>query len=281
MDSAVVAYAGSLESGKVAVQQLLKSQANVEKLKANLRHVEDDLVKALAVKTHKEAEWMAKTDSISSTRARIEELKKIAEDQRNRNGEYAAVLLRSQQSLEKSGADTNHRGEIQHAIEWYNRVLGFRIEAGHGVKFIFTNINPKNPMEEYSFTVHHKNDKYTLLDCTPRLNDAKELIVELNRTNGLFKFVKIMRAKFQVVAAPSGFHPQPNSLVQQCSTISLSGPGSSVSTERSESTAKESDLPTQAGEAERQSMRIPRCKPTLLSPASIRQSPRLKAKKLK
>ena len=36
-----------------------------------------------------------------------------------------------------------------------------------------------------------------MLDCDPHLNDTKELIYELNKTNGLFKFVRIMREKFQ------------------------------------------------------------------------------------
>lgn len=41
----------------------------------------------------------------------------------------------------------------------------------------------------------------SVLDCDPHLDDVKELILELNRTNGLFKFVRIMRQKFQEAAA--------------------------------------------------------------------------------
>lgn len=40
-----------------------------------------------------------------------------------------------------------------------------------------------------------------MLDCDPHLNEIKELIRELNRTNGLFKFVRDMRLKFQEAAA--------------------------------------------------------------------------------
>ena len=39
-----------------------------------------------------------------------------------------------------------------------------------------------------------------MLDCDPHLNDTKGLIYELNETNGLFKFVRIMREKFQEAA---------------------------------------------------------------------------------
>lgn len=41
----------------------------------------------------------------------------------------------------------------------------------------------------------------SVLSCEPSLNDIKELIHELNKTNGLFKFVRVMRKKFQEAAA--------------------------------------------------------------------------------
>ena len=40
----------------------------------------------------------------------------------------------------------------------------------------------------------------TVLDCDPEVNDTKELINELNQSNGLFKFVRTMREKFQEAA---------------------------------------------------------------------------------
>lgn len=41
-----------------------------------------------------------------------------------------------------------------------------------------------------------------VLDCKPKLNDIEELVHELNKSNGLYKFVRIMRGKLQ--AASSG-----------------------------------------------------------------------------
>ncbi|KAF6173522.1 hypothetical protein GIB67_042652, partial [Kingdonia uniflora] len=80
--------------------------------------------------------------------------------------------------------DTNqgirHKEHIQDAISWYNKFLGFCVEGGHGVKLIFNNINSQNPNEEYSFTLRHADDNYTLLDCDPYLGDMKEFIQELN-----------------------------------------------------------------------------------------------------
>lgn len=40
-----------------------------------------------------------------------------------------------------------------------------------------------------------------VLDCHPNVSEVKKLIHELNATNGLYRFVRTMRAKFQEVSA--------------------------------------------------------------------------------
>lgn len=40
-----------------------------------------------------------------------------------------------------------------------------------------------------------------MLKCDPHLSGTKELVDELNKSNGLFKFVRTMREKFQQAAA--------------------------------------------------------------------------------
>ncbi|KAK6920662.1 Chromosome segregation protein Spc25, C-terminal, partial [Dillenia turbinata] len=243
MDSAVTLFRKTLDSIKARAENAVQNQVKMGKLKSQLRDVEDDLVKALAAKTRNEAKRMAVVDSISATKARIDEVKKIVQDQRTRKDEFATIIAQQclvLSSRENKGDQQNeHKKEIQEAILWYNKVLGLKIEAGYGVKFIFTNINMKNPAEEYSFSVRLVNDAYTLLECNPQLNDTKELIHELNETNGLFKFVRIMRAKFQE-AAVAGSQPEPTSLCQDSSTVSISAPAPSVATENiSESPAEQ------------------------------------------
>ncbi|XP_057473610.1 kinetochore protein SPC25 homolog isoform X2 [Actinidia eriantha] len=238
-DAAIASFRKSLESTRAKAQETVQNQAKLGKLKAELREAEDDLVKALAVKTRKEATRTATMDSLSAAKARIEELQRIVEDQKARKNEYADIIRQQYEACEeKCNKNTGHRGEIEEAISWYNMVLGFRIECGHGVKFIFTNINVKNPKEEYSFSVRHENDLYTLLDCDPHLDDTKELIHELNRNNGLFKFVRIMREKFQEAVA-HGISSQVTYLDQDSSTISVYAPVSSVSTDSFVSNQKE------------------------------------------
>ncbi|XP_007036372.2 PREDICTED: probable kinetochore protein SPC25 [Theobroma cacao] len=306
IDSFTASFPTSLHSIKALAQDTAQNHVELAKMKANLRESEDELVKVLAVKTRREAKQMATRDSISALKARIEELKRTIQVQRAGRDEYAAII--SQQSLslatteEEAKHDIEENGEIQEAISWYNQVLGFQIEGGHGVKFTFNDINIKNPKQEYSFTIRHANDTYSLLDCDPQLDGIKELINELNRTNGLFKFVRIMREKFQEAVA-LGLQPQYRSLHQDSSTISMSGPALSVSTDISESSAKKNEhhIPLREvnrqfkkvnhgskspakinknqihdGEVNRHPMKV--AKSDILSPV-VRRSPRLKAKK--
>ncbi|PSR96709.1 Kinetochore protein like [Actinidia chinensis var. chinensis] len=288
-DAAIASFRKSLESTRAKAQETVQNQAKLGKLKAELREAEDDLVKALAAKTRKEAMRMTTMDSLSAAKARIEELKRIVEDQKARKNEYADIIRQQYEDLsaceEKCNKNAGHRGETEEAISWYNMVLGLRIECGHGVKFIFTNINVKNLKEEYSFSVRHENDLYILLDCDPHLDDTKELIHELNRNNGLFKFVRIMREKFQEVVA-HGISPHVTYLDQDSSTISVYAPVSSVSTDsRSEFVSNQKEI--QPEETNRQSKKVNygrggKLMAGIFSPGSaspLRRSSRSKVKK--
>ncbi|OAY47818.1 kinetochore protein SPC25 homolog [Manihot esculenta] len=275
--SFAASFSHSLDSTTSTVEETLQYQGKLGKMKSSLREAEDDFVKVLSVKTRKEAKQLAIRDSISATRARIEELKRTLQVQKARRDEYAAIM--SQQSFEKGNRDIEHKGVIQEAILWYNRVLGFHIEGGRGVKFTFNYINMSNPYEEYSFTIRHEEDTYSLLACKPHLNDTKDLIRELNRTNGLFKFVRIMREKFQEVTSLGRNFPQSPTLHQESAAVSMSAPVTSVSTDTSDSSLKENEYPH---EVNRQSKKVNLgrgTKPSILSPASVRRSPRFVKRK--
>ncbi|XP_010678828.2 kinetochore protein SPC25 homolog [Beta vulgaris subsp. vulgaris] len=233
IDSSFETFGNFLQSHRYKAQITAQNQVKLGKLKVELRELEDELVRALAVKTRREAKRIAVMDSLSETRVKVDELQKIVRDQAARKDEYAAILSEQSKTLaeseEKSHEALRNREEIQEAFIWYNRVLGFRIDGGHGVTFTFTNINKICPSEEYSFTVRHANETYTLLDCKPLLSDMEDLVLELNKSNGLFRFVRIMRGKFQ--AAASGSMSDFIYQDQDCTSISLSAPFSSVSTD--------------------------------------------------
>ncbi|KAL4297859.1 hypothetical protein GQ457_12G007930 [Hibiscus cannabinus] len=244
VDSLTASFATSLNSIKALALDTAQNRAKLSKIKDKLREAEDEFVKVLAAKTRKEAKQMDTRDSISAIKARVEKLKRTVQVQRARRDEYGSIISQESIALTKLKEKVKHEieenGEILEAISWYNRVLGFQIESGHGVRFTFYYMNIENPKQEYSFTIRHTNDAYSLLDCDPPLNGIKELIDELNRTNGLFKFVRIMREKFQEAAA-LGLQPQSTSFHQGSSALSMSGPASSVSTDRSESSTNKNE----------------------------------------
>ncbi|XP_031372485.1 kinetochore protein SPC25 homolog [Punica granatum] len=233
MDSFASSFLGALDSIKTKSQETVQNQGRLLKMKSSLKEAEDELVKALAVKTRTEAKRMATTESISAIKARVEELKRILQDQKARRDEYAAIMSRESLGLaaaeEKNEQGAKWKEEIQEAISWYSRVLGLRIEGGSGVKFMFNNVDVKRPDHVYSFTIRHANDTYTLLQCDPLVDSTKELVLELNKSNDLYKFVRIMRRKFQEAA--EGSLPQMVALPQESLTVSVSAPVTSVSTE--------------------------------------------------
>ncbi|KAL9337941.1 hypothetical protein Peur_069710 [Populus x canadensis] len=278
MDSFTASFSNSMDSVKARAEETVQNQGRLGSLKSSLKEADGEFVKVLAVKTQKEAKQLVTRDSISATRARIQKLQKSVQVQRARRDEHAAIM--SQQSLalatskETEHQDTDHKREIQEAMLWYNMVLGFKIEGGRGVKFTFNNINLKNPYKEYSFTIRYENDMYTLLACDPQLNDTKQLIHELNKTNGLFKFVRKLREKFQE-AAPLGFLPQSATLHQE-TTVSVSAPVFSDVSESPSTTSQTSD------ELKRNSKRSRHGRggrQAIMSPVSVRRSPRFKGKK--
>ncbi|KAL4282735.1 hypothetical protein GQ457_16G024240 [Hibiscus cannabinus] len=244
IDSFAASFPTSLHLIKALALDTAQNHAKLAKMKANLREAEDELVKVLAAKTRKEAKQMDTRDSISAIKARVEKLGRIVQVQRARRDEYESIISQESLALEKIEEKVKHaieeNGEIHEAISWYNRVLGFQIEGGYGVKFTFTDMNIESPKQEYSFTIRHADDAYSVLDCDPPLNGIKELVNELNRTNGLFKFVRIMREKFQEAAA-FGLQPQSTSFHRGSSAISMSGPALSVSTDGSESSTKKNE----------------------------------------
>ncbi|RDX60439.1 hypothetical protein CR513_61420, partial [Mucuna pruriens] len=258
IDAFTVSYAKSLHPLRDTAQETARCQGlQLDEVKAKLREAEDDLVKALAAKTRKEAKRMALMDAIASAKARVEDLNTSIQEQRTKKQEYAAFI--SQQSLalaaceEKLNESTEQKDETQEAISWYNRVLGIHVKGGR------------------------------VLSCEPSLSDTKKLTHELNKTNDLFKFVRVMRKKFQEAMAQgslvvtTGEH-------EESAFNSASAPVLSMSSVRSDFLGKENEHqvgPTEGNtKFKKQNIRR-RLKSAVLSPgsaSSVRQSPRLKGK---
>ncbi|KAH1246205.1 Kinetochore protein SPC25 [Glycine max] len=259
IDAFTASYRNSLQSLRTTALETARSQSELTEIQAKLREAEDDLCFGLvlcftfrAVKTRREAKRMALKAAIDSVKGRIEDLKTSIPQQRTKNKECATVvsqhrlvilwmdLCRQPQhaigalpvlavSEQESNESSEHRDEVQEAISWYNRILGFHVEGGRGVKFTFKNINVDNPNEEFFFTIRLEDDIYTLLNCKPSVKDTDEVIHELNKTNGLFKFVRTMRKKFQEAVAQGSLSMTTNEH-QESAFMSASAPVLSIST---------------------------------------------------
>lgn len=257
-----------------------QSQVELANVKADLKEAEKELVKVLSAKTRKEAMQMGLRDSISATQSRIQVLKRTLQLHKSKKEERAKTISHRLQGLsvskDSAGQVTENKSHIDEAISWYNQALGFHVEAGHGVKFTFTNVDAKRPTREFSFTVHYGNDIYTLLDCNPQLADMDEMVQELNKTNDLFGFVRLMRNKFQK-ATLSELPARSENLPQETSIISASAPAMSITTDTSMLTPENKVSKVQVNRRQKRSSNSPLQSPAPTS--STRRSSRLKAKK--
>ncbi|KAL1222118.1 putative kinetochore protein SPC25 [Cardamine amara subsp. amara] len=271
----------SMDSLLERAQATAQSQVELAKMKSDLREAEDELVKVLTVKTRKEAQQMGIRDSISATQSRVEVLRRTLQLQKLKKEESARVISQQLQALSTSTSEENaakvteDKSDIHEAISWYNQALGFHVEAGHGVKFTFTNIDAKRPTREFSFTVHYGSDIYTLLDCDLQLDDIKEMVQELNKTNDLFGFVRLMRDKF-LRATLSELPTHSENLQQETSIISASAPAMSFSADTNMSTPENKGSKVQVNRRHKRASDSPLMSP--VSTSAARRSSRLKCR---
>ncbi|XP_074556447.1 kinetochore protein SPC25 homolog isoform X2 [Curcuma longa] len=282
----------SLRSIRSSAEQTLADREKLFKLKDDLNCLEAELGEALSVKAAKDSKSATIAEALSTTVSRAEQLKKTVTELRRKKDEYGSTISKQLVDLkaqeEKSNHDMLERKKIEEAIEWYSRFLGFRVECGEGVKFIFDKIDMKNPYDEYSFSIRLENEAYKLLDCKPYLEGILELIQELNKTNSLFKFARIMREKFQD-AALNGMLPATMFAFPDSSSVTVSSaPPTSVDS-ITETTVTPNDFHVldsdrQFNPAKKINNRQPaKPSPSPLSSAlcseTVRRSPRLQARR--
>ncbi|CAA7410310.1 unnamed protein product [Spirodela intermedia] len=239
-DDAAGAFRRALLSIRARAEENIADREKLADTKLYLKELEDDLREALIVKSCKEARHVVTVESLSTAKARTEDLRKTVEKQRSRKVEYESIVSLAMEALNQDNSKDVDTEGTEEAILWYTKVLGFRIEGGEGVKFIFDKIDLENPDKEYSFTIRLNGDTYTLLQCDPSVEDAKVLLNELNQTNGLFKFVRAMRKKFQA-SADNGILPATSTVHSELSTDSISSPPASADHGRSDFSNLQSD----------------------------------------
>ncbi|KAG6511910.1 hypothetical protein ZIOFF_029989 [Zingiber officinale] len=154
----------SLPSIRSSAELTLADREKLFKLKDDFNCLEAELREAFSAKAAKDSKSATIAEVLSTTISRSEQLKKTITELRRKKDEYGSTISKQLVDLkaqeEKSNHDMLERKKIEEAIEWYSRFLGFRVECGEGVKFIFDKIDVKNPDDEHSFSIRLENDAY-------------------------------------------------------------------------------------------------------------------------
>uniref|UniRef100_R7WCD1 Kinetochore protein SPC25 n=1 Tax=Aegilops tauschii TaxID=37682 RepID=R7WCD1_AEGTA len=210
-------------------RQILRVAEDLDGLKKRLRDLGADLGQALSVKLVMESKCEKLRESISASAATSEQLGDLVTNQRNRSERHAAVIsdvLEAAEAFEaKNEEDVTLMKDMEKAICWYQKRLGFQpVVEGEGVKFIFDKVDLQSPEKEFSFSLKFDSDRYTpVLQCSPPVEDSEELMKDLNLTNDLVKFVRIIRQRFQA-AALNGDLPVSPTVCSDASAIPISSP---------------------------------------------------------
>lgn len=248
-----------LLSARSLSNHTISQREKSNQLKDQLRKLEADFAQALSIQGSNKTKYDLTGQSITNAIATNDQLSCLVTDKRASRDEYANVISSQLEAIEALEAKTDAAGKknLDEAFMWYKKFLGFQVVGGEGVKFVFSKIDIQNPDNEYSFCIKLNKDRYNLLQCTPFLKDSEELVKDLNCSNDLFKFVRIMRERFQA-AAINGFLPASSLCPDMSSSITDSSPPAlSIDTGResttttsqshSRSRAKNQDNPTKRG----------------------------------
>ncbi|VAH00582.1 unnamed protein product [Triticum turgidum subsp. durum] len=196
--SASAAVRTAALSARSGARQFLSRREDLDGLKKRLRDLGADLGQALSVKLTMESKCERLRESISASAATSEQLGDLVTDQRNRSERRAAVISDVLEAAEAFGAkndeDVTLMKDMEKAICWYQKHLGFQaIVEGE------------------------------VLQCSPPVEDSEELMKDLNLTNDLAKFVRIIRQRFQA-AALNGDLPVSPTVCSDASAIPISSP---------------------------------------------------------
>ncbi|CAL4896091.1 unnamed protein product [Urochloa decumbens] len=273
----------ALASARSLADQAFSSQGTREQLKGlkdQLSDFQSQLTETLSAQLCKESKGKLTTESISDSIAMIEQLSILVADLRDKRDKRTTVISEQLQAVgpleAKSNEDAALHEKIEEAVSWYKKFLGLQIVGQEeGVKFVFDKIDPQNPEKEYSFCINLDKDRYNLLECDLRIRDIEELLKDLNLSDHVSKFLRIIREKFQS-SAMNGTLPISPVLGPDDSAVPLPSPMVTSVDSRSE------DVPNQShsrSKNKKQSLPAKRAATALsaASPGSLRRSLRFKA----
>ncbi|KAJ3676439.1 hypothetical protein LUZ60_003851 [Juncus effusus] len=190
-----------LKSTRALAERNHGSLEKLDKLKEEFTELQAEYSRAQSVKTRNDSKMNVMKEELEKQSEQLDKIKTVLSDKQSKLEEDSSIVSNTSSNLKslesKVVQDEEH---LNMAIGWYQNVLGFQVIGGNeGLTFIFTKINSSDPKKEYSFTVKLEKNKFILSRCDPFL-EVDELVKELNETKDLFRFVRVMRAKFASVS---------------------------------------------------------------------------------
>ncbi|KAG2615909.1 kinetochore protein SPC25 homolog isoform X2 [Panicum virgatum] len=266
------AGSATLPSAHSLALQAFSRQGTREQLKGlkdELRDLQSQLTETLSVQLCKASKGKLTTESISDATAMIEQLGNLVADLRDKRDKRTTVISEELHALEPLEASSNEDAAVQdkmeEAIFWYEKFLGFKTVGGEeGVKFVFNKVDPQSPEKEYSICINFDKDRYNLLQCDPHIKDVEKLVTDLNLSDNVVKFLRIIREKFQS-SAMNGALPISPVVEPDASAAPIPSPMVTSVDGRSEDVPKQS-LPAKRGATAR----------SATPPGSFRRSSRVK-----
>jgi len=127
---------------------------------------------------------------LSTLRSDLEKEKSVAEKKRQE-------LLKAKQVKEYKDA------ELSKGLSFYQQRLGLDIKKTNdgNLKFIFTKLDPKDPLREFYFVLkvvsEGEVEVYKTVSCVPYFEGSEKCEAQLNRSGNLSRFFCLMRQGFR------------------------------------------------------------------------------------
>lgn len=147
-------------------------------------------------------------DEIDRYRKQIDKLESQAvflETQLEKFAKEEAVEYEKMNALREESAETQRKADksmfdLTKGVQLYlNLGLEFQKAPNDCMKFIFTQIDPKNPSRQYYFSIFvDDEDKYQFVESYPSIDPSttKRLVDQLNKDTDISRFVVSMRKVF-------------------------------------------------------------------------------------
>ena len=186
-------------------QKMEESECTIISLKENERQLEDarDLNDSIKSRQNTEYEhYVAQVERYRQQKKTFEQhLRKLEEEEMRESGRLEAVRAENDTLRKKMEHTLN---DLTHGIKLYQSLgLEFQKAEGDCMKFIFTQVDPRDPQRQFYFLMFvDSHDMYQLVESNPVVSPAylKKAVDALNADNDIGKFVVNMRRYYRATA---------------------------------------------------------------------------------